>query len=260
MWRRELARFLRERRARVRPPQGEGRRRTPGLRREEVADGARMSVEYYARLEQGRGARPSPRILDGLARALQLDEAERQRLFALAHSVAPVPDRVPSEVRPHVAALLHRLPGTAAFVTSAAYDVVASNAPARALLGLTDERANLARRHFLEGRHWSTASVEFGEVAVARLRAAATRYPADPELAALVQELAQGSTPFRRLWASDPARLPGHRTKQVDHPVLGRLTVDCDVLLVPEDDQQVVMVTAAPGSAEERSLRSLALR
>lgn len=154
-------------------------------------------------------------------------------------------------------ALLARLPRTAAIVTAATYDVIASNPLADALFaGLADE-ANLARNYFLRGRHWTSASDDFAEVAVARLRAAATRYPADPTLARLLADLHAGSETFRTIWAADPTRTPGHRIKIVDHPVAGRLTVNCDVLLVAEDDLQVVLVTAEPGSEDERALLAL---
>lgn len=256
MSRAELAAFLRDRRARLHPAD-DGPRRTPGLRREEVAVRASMSVEYYTRLEQGRGARPSARILESLSRALELDAADRTRLFALAAAAPTPPATVPRDVGPHVVELLHRIPGTAVIVTAATYDVVASNALADALLGHLGTEPNLARRFFLDGRHWSSDTDGFAEVAVARLRAAATRYPSDRGLTTLLAELHAGSALFRELWAAEPTRTPGHRTKTVDHPVAGRLRVDCDVLLVPEDDQQVVLVTARQGSPDEQALRGL---
>jgi transcriptional regulator with XRE-family HTH domain len=258
MSRAELAGFLRDRRARLRPDRADDRpRRTPGLRREEVAQRAGMSVEYYTRLEQARGARPSQRVVESLSAALELDRADRTRLFALADAAPAPPRLVPRQVRGHVVELLHRMPATAAIVTAATYDVVAANPLGAALLGHLAEEPNLARRHFLQGRHWSEDADGFGEVAVARLRAAATRYPADPDLARLLREL-HGTARFRQLWAAEPTSTPGHRTKTVEHPVVGRLHVTCDVLLVPEDDQQVVLVTAAPGSRDEEALRSLA--
>lgn len=253
----ELAGFLRDRRARMRPTQPDARpRRTPGLRREEVAARASMSVEYYTRLEQGRGPQPSPRILESLSSALGLEPADRARLYALAAASPAPPARVPRAVRPHVVQLLHRMPDTAGIVTAADYDVIASNPLAQELLGDLPADPNLARRHFIDDRHWSREADGFAEVAVARLRAAATRYPADPELGRLLQELRSSAT-FRELWAVEPTRLPGHRRKTVDHPVAGRIRLTCDVLLVPEDDQQVVLITAEPGSPDERALRSL---
>lgn len=258
MSRSELAVFLRDRRARLRPVHSDGRvRRTPGLRRQEVAELASMSVEYYTRLEQGRGSRPSPRILESLSAALQLDHADHARLFALA-TVAPAPSRaVPRTVRPHLTALLNRMPGTAAIVTAATYDVIGWNPLAEALLGHLEASPNLARRYFLQGSHWSSDSDGFAEVAVARLRAAATRYPADSGLHRLLTDLREGSPRFSALWATEPTRTPGHRVKTVDHPVAGHFHVTCDVLLVPEDDQQVVLITAEPDSPDDRALQSL---
>ncbi|WNM31158.1 helix-turn-helix transcriptional regulator [Streptomyces sp. Li-HN-5-11] len=267
MARQELARFLRDRRAALRPhecglPTGTPRR-TPGLRREEVAALAHMSVDYYVRLEQARGPRPSPRVLDALAEALRLTPAERSHLFRLAGTSAPPPAAgAVRRVRPHVAGMLQRLPETGAIVTDAAYGVVAWNPLARALLGgdLGRGTTNLARRRFLgEGRMYESSSAEeFGHIVVARLRRAADRYPHDPRLAALLAELRSGSEEFCRLWETRPVHAPGHRTKTVDHPTAGSLRLNCDVLLVPEDDQEVVLITADPGSPSARTLRELA--
>ncbi|MFI8849263.1 helix-turn-helix transcriptional regulator [Streptomyces sp. 891-h] len=267
MARQELARFLRERRAALRPrelglPTG-APRRTSGLRREEVAELAHMSVDYYVRLEQARGPRPSPRILDALAGALRLTAAERSHLFRLAGTSAPPPaGGAVRRVRPHVAQMLRRLPETGAIVTDAAYGVVAWNPLARALLGGDLERraANPARRRFLGEGRWSESSdtEEFGHIVVARLRRAADRYPHDRQLAALLAELHAGSEEFRQLWETRPVHAPGHRTKTLDHPTAGSLRLNCDVLLVPEDDQEVVLITADPGSPSARSLRMLA--
>ncbi|MFF7468352.1 helix-turn-helix domain-containing protein [Streptomyces sp. NPDC008092] len=269
MARQELARFLRERRAGLRPqtvglPPGTDRR-TPGLRREEVAELAHISVDYYIRLEQARGPRPSPRVLDALAGALRLAPAERSHLFRLAGSAAPPPGTAaPRRVRPHVARLLERFPGTAAIVTDAAYGLVAWNPLAQLLLGgdLGHGTTNLARRRFLgQGRpHGSSSAEEFGHIVVARLRRAAERYPHDAQLAALLDELRADSADFRRIWATHPVHAPGHRTKVLDHPELGRLRLNCDVLLVPEDDQEIVLVTADPGSASARRIAELAAR
>jgi transcriptional regulator with XRE-family HTH domain len=261
----ELARFLRDRREGLRPrtvglPAGT-RRRTPGLRREEVAELACMSVDYYVRLEQARGPRPSPRILAALADALRLPPAERAHLFRLA-GVAPEPPDGPSrEVRPYVAALLRRIPETAAIVTAASYDVIAFNPLAEALLGDLHTQPNLARRRFLfREQVLTTGHEDFAEIAVARLRAAADRYPRDTGLTALLAELRAGSAEFNEIWAANPVRTPGHRTKSMTHPELGRLRVNCDILTVPEDDQQVVFLTADPDTPTARALHHLAAR
>lgn len=258
----ELARFLRDRREGLRPddvglPSGP-RRRTPGLRREEVADLACVSVDYYARLEQARGPHPSSPILDALADALRLAPAERAHLFRLAGVVTEPPAGVPRRVRPHVADMLNRMPHTGAVVTAASYDVIAWNPLAEALLGDLRARPNLARRRFLaRDEVVTTGQEEFGEVAVARLRAAADRYPRDAALTALLDELRAGSAEFNAIWATNPVRVPGHRTKSLTHPELGRLRINCDVLTIPDDDQQVVFMTADPGTPTDRALRHL---
>ncbi|MGV9358696.1 helix-turn-helix transcriptional regulator [Streptomyces misionensis] len=267
MARQELARFLRERRAALRPrelgmPTGVPRR-TPGLRREEVAELAHISVDYYVRLEQARGPRPSPRVLDALAQALRLTPAERSHLFRLAGTSAPPPATgAVRRVRPHVARMLRRLPETGAIVTDAAYGIVAWNPLAQALLGgdLGRGTTNLARRRFLgAGRMYeSSGAEEFGHIVVARLRRAADRYPHDARLAALLAELRAGSEEFRLLWETRPVHAPGHRAKTLAHPTAGELRLNCDVLLVPEDDQEVVLITADPGSSSARALRGLA--
>ena len=263
MARPELARFLRDRREALRPadvglPAGP-RRRTPGLRREEVADLAHMSVDYYVRLEQARGPYPSPRILDGLTGALRLDPAERNHLFRLAGATPAPPTGPARSVRPHVAGLLHRMPEAAAIVTDATYQVIAWNPLADTLMGGLADRPNLARRRFLAGRPFaSTGAEEFGAIAVARLRAAADRYPHDERLGRLLAELHAGSAEFTGIWATNPVRAPGHRTKRVDHPTAGPLHLNCDILTVPDDDQQVVFITADPGTPSARALRHLA--
>jgi hypothetical protein len=259
-----MARFLRDRRARLRPadvglPAG-ARRRTPGLRREEVAGLAHMSVDYYTRLEQARGPHPSGRILDALTGALRLGPAERAHLFRLAEAVPTPPAGPPRRVRPYVQALLDRMPGAAAVVTDAGYDVIAYNPLAEALLGDLAGQPNLARRRFLglgHGYRETSSAAEFGEIAVARLRGAAARYPRDPALAGLLAELRAASPEFGAIWDTHPVREPGHRIKTLEHPELGPVRINCDILAVPDDDQQVVFITADPGSPAERALRSL---
>ncbi|GAA1982707.1 helix-turn-helix transcriptional regulator [Catenulispora subtropica] len=270
MARAELARFLRDRRE-ARQPDEAGvpvaaaatgtARRTPGLRREEVAELASMSVDYYVRLEQARGPKPSPRILEALAGALNLDPAERAHLFRLADVVPRAPAGVPRRVRPHVRHLLDRMPDTAAVVTAADYTVLAFNPLADALLGGLRSRPNLARRRFLDRDEVLTAGhEEFGEIAVGRLRASADRYPGDGELAALLAELRAGSEEFAAVWAANPVRAAGYRTKTLVHEELGPLRVGCSVLAVPDDDQQVVFMTPEPDTASGRAFRHLAGR
>jgi len=228
-------------------------------RREEVAGLASMSVEYYARLEQARGPRPSGPILDAIASALRLTPAERMHVFQLAGVALPAPQGPSRQVRPYVTSLLERMPDTAAIVTAATYDVLAWNPLAQALMGDLGEKPNLARRRFLHRDEILTSGHEdFAEIAVARLRAAAARYPRDHRLAALLAELRAGSEEFAGIWDTHPVRVPGHRTKTMVHPQAGPLRVHCDVLPIPEDDQQVVFITADPGSPSARGLRRLA--
>jgi transcriptional regulator with XRE-family HTH domain len=262
MARQELARFLRDRREDLRPadvglPTGP-RRRTPGLRREEVAGLANMSVDYYVRLEQARGPRPSPRILDAITGALHLTPAERTHLFRLAGASPAPPTGPPRRVRPYVADLLRRMPEAGAIVTDATYEVIAWNSLAEALLGGLTEEPNLARRCFLHRAHHATSGAEeFAHIAVARLRGAADRYPRDEPLARLLAELRAGSEEFVEVWDTNPVRAPGHRAKTVTHPEIGRVRVNCDVLAVPDDDQQIVFITADPGTSSARALRHL---
>lgn len=264
MGRRELAQFLRDRRAALDPAAlglpTTPRRRTPGLRREEVADRAAISVDYYVRIEQARGPHPSTRILESVSAALELTDAERRHLFQLAGAAAPVGAAVSRQVHPRIEHMLYRMSDTAALVTNAAYDVVAFNPLAEHLIGGLREQPNLARRRFLYNMHWSSAADEFAEVAVARLRAAADRYRCDAYLTALIDELRVGSDEFVSIWDTNPVRAAGHRTKTTDHPDLGTLHLNCDVLTVPDDDQQVVLITATPGSPTAQALRHLATR
>ncbi|TWV55926.1 helix-turn-helix domain-containing protein [Streptomyces misionensis] len=276
----ELGAFLRSRRERIGPadvglPVGP-RRRTPGLRREEVAALAFISAEYYTRLEQARGPRPSREVLSGLARALRLTDAERGHLHELAGappSLAPGP---PREVRQSILDLVHRLPGSAAFVTSATLEVLAWNDLAAALMedfsALPRRDRNLARRAFL-GPHDEGPSphdegpslygvsdaAEFRRHAVRRLRGAAARYPDDPEVSGLIRELGAGSEEFARLWASHEVDAEPTLSKTFRHPLVGPVTVACDALELTDRDQQVVIYTAVPGSSSEQALRLLAV-
>ncbi len=269
----ELARFLRSRRERIAPedvgvPRGT-RRRTPGLRREEVAQLAYISAEYYTRLEQGRAPHPRAEVLAGLARALRLSDAEQEHLHHLAGTPPGLPDGPSRVVRASIRELLGRLPLTAGFVTSAAYDVLAWNDLAVALMedfGAVPTRdRNLARRAFLDPGtdgprlYGVSDAATFRLDVVHRLRAAAGRYPADRGLRALVADLLRGSPEFARLWASHDVGGEQVLRKTFDHPVVGPVTVSCDVLGIARTDQQLVLYTADPGSSSEEALRLLAV-
>ncbi|MGN5377638.1 helix-turn-helix transcriptional regulator [Streptomyces lasalocidi] len=273
MNRAELAAFLRSRRERIGPadvglPAGP-RRRTPGLRREEVAQLAYISTEYYTRLEQARGPRPSREVLSGLARALRLTDAERDHLHLLVGAPPGPPPGPSREVPRSILDLVHRLPHSAAFVTSALLEVLAWNDLAAALMedfsALPRRERNLARRAFLgprpEGRRlYGVSDADaFARHAARRLRTTAARYPDDPEVIALIRELLDGSEEFARLWAShDVAPTPTLR-KTFRHPAVGPVTVNCDALDLTDRDQQVVIYTAVPGSSSEEALRLLSV-
>ncbi|MFI7385916.1 helix-turn-helix transcriptional regulator [Streptomyces sp. NPDC049813] len=273
MNRRQLADFLRTRRERIAPadvglPVGP-RRRTPGLRREEVAQLAYISTEYYTRLEQARAPHPSREVLAQLARALRLSDVERDHLHHLA-GTPPGPASGPSrEVRRSIVDLLERLPASAALVMSATYEVIAWNALAAALMEdfstLGRRNRNLVRRTFLGphpqgGRLYGVSDAEeFSRTSVQHLRVTAARYPDDPEVRALVGELLAGSEEFARLWADHEVAARPTLCKTFDHPAVGRIAVNCDVLDIADRDQRVVIYTATPGSASEEALRLLSV-
>jgi transcriptional regulator with XRE-family HTH domain len=268
----ELGGFLRTRRERLRPedvglPSGP-RRRTPGLRREEVAVLAHISTEYYVRLEQGRAPRPSGEVLAGIAGALRLTDAESDHLHVLA-GTAPAVTRVhPREVRPSILALLERLPQTAAFVVSATFEVLAWNDLAAALMedfaGLAPEHRNLARRAFLEPTTPSgtplygiSDAAEFRHHVAMELRAGLARYPADPAVTGLIDELRDGSPDFARLWERHDVHAASALTKTFHHPVVGKITVDCDTLKLTDRDQRLVLYSAPQGSPDADALALL---
>ncbi|WP_328744591.1 helix-turn-helix transcriptional regulator [Streptomyces sp. NBC_00285] len=273
MDRRELADFLRIRRERIAPadvglPAGP-RRRTPGLRREEVAQLAYISTEYYTRLEQARAPRPSREVLAQVVRALRLSDAERDHLHHLAGTPPGPPPGPSREVRQSIVDLLHRLPQAAAIVISAFYEVIAWNDLAAALMedfsALSRRDRNLVRRSFLgphpQGRRLYGVSdgEEFARSSVQRLRAASARYPDHPELTALVAELLDGSEAFARMWATHEVTVRPTLCKTFDHPLVGPVTVNCDVLDIADRDQHVVIYTATPGSPSEEALRLLSV-
>ncbi|WP_329456578.1 helix-turn-helix transcriptional regulator [Streptomyces sp. NBC_01497] len=267
----ELGSFLRSRRERLRPedvglPSGP-RRRTPGLRREEAAVLAHISTEYYVRLEQGRAPRPSGEVLAGIAGALRLTDAESDHLHVLS-GTAPIRDRLHRrDVRPSILALLERLPGTAAFVISATFEVLAWNDLAAALMedfgALAPGDRNLARRAFLGPDRPGTTlygisdAAEFRHHVVMELRATLARYPADPEVRGLVDELRDTCPEFARLWERHDVQAAQMLTKTLRHPVVGEITVDCDVMALTDRDQHVVLYSAPQGSPDAEALALL---
>jgi hypothetical protein len=266
----ELREFLRTRRARVTPadvglPAFAGTRRVPGLRREEVAQLAGVSVDYYVRLERGRGQNVSESVLDAVARALQLNETERNHLFTIARpSRARQRALPPQRVAPGLLRLLNTLGDTPAMVIGRRLDVLATNSMARALYNFDaqpPDESNMARYVFLnEGVRslyvdweWAARSV------VASLHLYAGRNPNDPELAALVGELSVRDEDFSRWWADHNVFRHNHGTKNYHHPLVGDLTLEYQALTPADDPEQSLGVsTAEPGSPSEEALRLLA--
>jgi transcriptional regulator with XRE-family HTH domain len=266
----DLATFLRTRRHRLCPADaglpGAGPRRTPGLRRQEVAQLAGMSVDYYIRLEQARGPRPSRQILAALARALLLTADEREYLFRLAGE-SPPPAASPSrQISPGIRSLLDSLPETPAYVVDATYDILAWNRLATHFIGDPSEFAepdrNMIRWMFrlpATTGPWSDPdAARFARSIVADLRAGYARYPADPGIAALVTELLGVSPPFAEMWAAHDVESRRPLIKRVDHPLVGPLEFECQILRIPDTGQRLIVYCAAPGSATQAAFRRLA--
>ena len=269
MDRAELAAFLRTRRERLEPAEvglsATSRRRTPGLRREEVALLAGVSVDYYTRLEQARGPSPSRQVLAALARALRLTGDERDHLFRLAGEPAPEPQVRSAHVRPGVLHLLDRLEDSAAVVVNDLGDVLAWTPLAQVVFtdfsALPAAERNLYRIFFTgtEERHrLLPEDREHGARAnVADLRATWARRPGDPAVRRLVEQLRRASPLFERLWATHDVAVRHADRKRILHPVVGLLELDCEVLLTPEHDQRLILHTAAPGTETAEKLELL---
>jgi len=265
----EIRDFLTSRRARITPEQAGlvsfGSRRVPGLRREEVAVLAGVSVPYYTRLERG----VSQRVLEALARALELDDAERAHLFDLARAAQPTgstPRRrqVKQRVRPEVHWTLDAITGAAAFVGNARLDILAANELGRALFSelyaAPARPVNNARFVFLDPRaeafygDWERVAGE----CVAILRWAAGRDPHDRDLSDLVGELATHSEAFRTRWAAHDVRFHNTGVKRFHHPVVGELSLSYNRLDLPADHGLTIFTYAAePGSRSAEALKLL---
>ena len=266
----ELAAFLRTRRNRLTPrdaglPGGQ-RRRTPGLRRQEVAELAGLSVDYYVRLEQGRGPRPSRQVLAALARALMLTTDEREYLFRVAgEEPSPVPG--PSrEVPLSIRYLLGALTDVPAYVVSAKYDILAWNELAAHFIGdlsaFPDEDRNMIRWMFAGAggdSYWDDEhTVAFARSIVADLRTAYAKYPGDRSIDALATELLALSPRFAAMWAERDVAAWHPMVKRVDHPLAGPLEFECQVLHIADTDQRLITYVAPPGSPTEAAFRRLA--
>ncbi|MBV9446975.1 MAG: helix-turn-helix domain-containing protein [Streptosporangiaceae bacterium] len=269
----ELGAFLRARRARVRPgdvglPSGAAPRRTPGLRREEIAALAGLSIDYYIRLEQGKESNPSGPILDGLARALRLNEEEHAHLYALANHAAGrtarALSRVSRVVRPGVRQLLETVRPCPAYVLTRTSDLLAANPEAFILFtGLTDwpaERRNTIRYTFLHpaARELFADWEHAAETTAAHLRSLEASYPDDPDVPALISELLSGSAEFTRLWQRHDVRQRQGEAKPFRHPQVGEFTFTSEVLNLA-DGQRMTVYQAEPGTRDHDAMTLLSM-
>lgn len=240
-------------------------RRAAGLRREELAQLAGISVDYVTRLEQGRASNPSAQVVEALSRALRLSGTERAHLFRLAGLVPPGPQTVPTHITPSIQRMLDRMTGTPVAVYDAAWNLLVANAAYAALMGdparwRGNERNGVWRYFFglsTRVRHTPEAESPFAAAMVADLRAAAGRYPADQALRRLVAELHANNARFAELW--DTGTVGHHEAshKTIDHPHVGAVTLDCDILTVAGSDLRVMIYTAEPGTEDAERLALL---
>jgi transcriptional regulator with XRE-family HTH domain len=268
----ELGEFLRSRRARISPeaagvPPYHGRRRVGGLRREEVAQLAGVSVDYYVRLEQGRTANVSEAVLDAVARALELDAEEHAHLRRLTRPARGARRPAPAQrVRPQVRHLLDAMTDAAAYVVGRRTDVLAWNRLGAALIAdfdtLPDRQRNFARLLFGDEPAAQAQFLDWPAKArdlVAFLHVDAGRHPDDPALAELVGDLSLRSERFRRLWADHPVHDKGHSTARLHHPLVGTVELAYEALRLPDDpEQMLVTYSAPPDSDAAAALRLLA--
>ena len=261
-----LGRFLRSRRERLTPAAAglpsAGRRRVPGLRRDEVAALAGVSASYYSRLEQGRDVTPSPRVLEAMARVLQLGEEDKRELFRLARPAArrtKSPARV-ERVRPHLRQLIESWTGTPAFIIGHAQDLLAANALADALYADFAQRDNVLRMLFLDpaAKTFYRNADRAKHRAVADLQQTAASAPDDPRILELVGELSVRSGEFRSLWAREYTRVPPYEVKQMYHSGVGDLELRHEALNIRSaPGQQLVILVAEPGSPSADGLALL---
>ncbi|MEO3976098.1 helix-turn-helix transcriptional regulator [Streptomyces sp. CAU 1734] len=268
----ELSEFLRSRRGRLRPadvglPELGRRRRVPGLRREELAQLAGVSVAYYTRLEQGNSGNVSAEVLDSIARALRLSEAEHSHL---SHLARPKPKKYGRTVRsqrlrPALQQLMDSMESVPSYVLGRRLDILGWNRMARVLLGdfaaMEPHERNMARMVFLDPRA-AEIYVDRERKAVdvvSLLRMYAGYCPDDAKLSALVGELSVRSAEFRGLWAAHTVQEKGHGSKLIRHPLVGEMTLFYEALRPPEDPElTLVTYHAEPGSRSAESLRLLA--
>ncbi|MFI0410323.1 helix-turn-helix transcriptional regulator [Actinomadura sp. 3N508] len=269
MNRRELADFLRRSRERLRPQEvglaSGPRRRTPGLRREEVSQLAGMSADYYMRLEQARSPQPSTQMLGALARALRLSEDERDHLYVLAGHRPPAGPFAGEHVRPGLLYLLDRLRETPAQIVGDLGDVLAQNAMAESLFGCVctvevGDR-NIVWRWFTDPfvreAYPPDEHDHYSRQHVADLRASVARRGNDAVAAALVRRLHDASEEFAALWKRHEVAVRRTSRMRVLHPELGAIEFDAETLLTPAEDQRLVVFTPPPGSPTIEALELL---
>ena len=272
---RDIRAFLASRRAKITPQQAGlpaygGNRRVPGLRREEVALLAGVSIDYYVRLERGHLAGASEEVLDAVANALQLDDAERAHLFDLARAATKRPTRRtkrPAAALPDsVLRVLASMTDSPAFIRNGRLDILATNPLGRALYAplfpsRTAKTTNIARAQFLtpEGRDFFPNWEVGVNTTVALLRTEAGRAPHDTELTGLIGELVTRSEEFRTAWAKHNVRLHHTGRKAFHHPAVGDLTLDFDAMELPaQPGLTLTAYSATPGTPDHDALRLLA--
>ena len=267
----DLSEFLRTRRARLKPEDvglpDFGRRRVPGLRREELAQLAGVSVAYYTRLEQGNGRNVSAEVLDAIARALRLSDAEHAHLMHLAKpkQLKKKPVARSQQVRPALRHLLDSIESVPAYIVGRRSDILAWNRMASALFGdwaeMPAQERNWARMVFLRPEYrelyleWQQKASDM----VGYLRMDAGCHPDDPRLSALVGELSVKSADFRRLWAAHDVKEKSYGVKRMRHPLVGDLTLSFETFrLVDDGEQSLVTYHAEPDTPSAEALRLLA--
>jgi transcriptional regulator with XRE-family HTH domain len=263
----ELGAFLRARRSELSPsdvdmPEGGRQRRVAGLRREEVAQLAAISTDYYTRLEQGRIG-PSAPVLASLARVLRLDDDQRTYMYELAGTPAKSRRRAPQKVKPYLRRLLDRIDAPAMVMTPT-HDILAWNPLAAALMvdfaEIPERERNFMRLLFTDPRMRSLYP-EWEELArsvVSYIRMEAARKPDDPRLAELVGDLSIRDAQFRQWWAGTHVAVKRRGSRRYDHPVVGEITLEWDALTSDaEPDQQIIVFTPEPGSRSDEALHEL---
>jgi transcriptional regulator with XRE-family HTH domain len=262
----ELAACLRSWRDRLSPSAvglpTQTRRRAPGLRREELAQLAGLSADYLTRLEQGRASNPSREVLAALARALRLSSDEQAHLFRVAGHAPPGPGRMSRHMTPSLQRIVERLDALPVLVIDRAWEIVSWNGLGAALIGdpsaWSGRERNIVWRRFagLPGRvvgESEEGDLLEGEM-VADLHDAVGRYPEDPELQELIEDLRATSARFDELWRARPTAVHAATRKTFEHPDVGRVTLDCDVLTVHGSDLRLVIYTAEPESPDAAAL------